>query len=397
MRVPEEYAMGTIRFSVGRYTTRKEIDDAASQVGEAVRRMSGERLGGVQEVVATEVRLTQFTHGMGCACKIRPQYLEGILKDLPVPTDPDVLVSLATSDDAAVYRISPDTAVIQTVDFFTPIVDDPYQFGAIAAANALSDVYAMGGKPLFALNIVGFPENRLPAQVLKDILRGASDKATEAGIHILGGHTVEDTEPKFGMTVTGIIHPDRIIRNDTPEPGDALVLTKPIGTGLVATAMKRGVADAYSAEAAIRSMAELNDKAAAVMSDFDVHACTDVTGFGLLGHLAEMIRPSSVQVKLDLDSIPLLPGAVQYAADNIVPGGTINNKAFVEPVVEYDQKLSEVQKILVNDAQTSGGLLIALPWDSKDDLLAALMEQGITAAACIGRVGEHGVGKIFIG
>ncbi len=397
MRVPEEYAMGTVRFSVGRYTTRKEVEAAIDQVTGAVQRLSGDREAADRVAGAADVKLTQYTHGMGCACKIRPQYLEAILKDLPIPSDPNVLVSLATSDDAAVYRLSDTTAVIQTVDFFTPIVDDPYQFGAIAAANALSDVYAMGGKPLFALNIVGFPDARLPAEVLRDILKGASDKAAEAGIPILGGHTVEDTEPKFGMTVTGIVHPGRIMRNDTPEPGDALVLTKPIGTGLVATAMKRGVADAPAAGAAIRAMASLNKAAADVMAGFDVHACTDVTGFGLLGHLLEMVRSSGMQANLEFDAIPLLPGAMQFAADNIVPGGTVNNKAYVAPFVEYGPAMSEVLKTLVNDAQTSGGLLMALPWDLKDDLVEALRAQGVEDAACIGRIGGPGVGKIFIG
>ncbi|MEE4176153.1 MAG: selenide, water dikinase SelD, partial [Bacteroides sp.] len=186
------------------------------------------------------IQLTHFTHGLGCACKIRPQYLEKVLQDMPQILDPRVLVGTSTSDDAAVYKITDDIAIVQTVDFFTPIVDDPYAFGAIAAANALSDIYAMGARPLFALNIVGFPSNRLPMQVLKDILKGASDKATEAGIPILGGHTVEDNEPKFGMVVTGQVHPKRILTNSGAKPGDVLILTKPIGTGIISTAVKRG-------------------------------------------------------------------------------------------------------------------------------------------------------------
>ncbi len=188
-----------------------------------------------------EIKLTDFTHGLGCACKIRPQYLEQILKDLPLSIDENVIVGTGTSDDAAVYRINKSTAIVQTVDFFTPIVDDPYYFGAIAAANSLSDIYAMGAKPLFALNIVGFPDNRLPIYVLKEILKGASDKAAEAGISILGGHTVEDIEPKFGMAITGMVHPDKVLTNATAKPGDVLILTKPIGTGIISTAVKRGI------------------------------------------------------------------------------------------------------------------------------------------------------------
>jgi selenium donor protein len=254
----------------------------------------------------------------------------------------------------------------------------------------------MGGKPLFALNIVGFPDNRLPAEVLKEILRGAGDKAEEAGIFILGGHTIEDTEPKYGMTVTGVVHPGKILRNDTPEAGDALVLTKPLGTGIIATAMKRGLADELTSLAAIRSMSELNAAAAEVMTQFPVHACTDITGFGLLGHLGEMIKTGGMEVMLNMKDIPFLPGAVRFASNNIVPGGTQNNMAFVESFVDYGNHLSEVQKILVNDAQTSGGLLIALPWEMKDDLVQQLKNRGISGACIIGRVVKKNVGKIFL-
>jgi cysteine desulfurase NifS/selenium donor protein len=397
MQVPLEYAMGTIRFSTGRHTTAKEIEDAIQHVIRVVRKLSGQaEQGEAARIPAGEVKLTQFTHGMGCACKIRPQFLEQILKDLPVPTDPNVLVSLGSSDDAAVYRINDEKAIIQTVDFFTPIVDDPYQFGAIAAANALSDIYAMGGKPLFALNIVGFPDNRLPAEVLQAILRGAGDKAREAGIHILGGHTVEDPEPKFGMSVTGTVHPEKIVKNDTLQTGDVLILTKPLGTGIIATAMKRGLADNTTRDAAIRSMAELNAVAAEVMAEFHVSACTDITGFGLLGHLVEMIKQEGMVVRLNMNAIPFLPGAAGFAANGIVPGGTINNMAFTESFIDYGQTISEVQKLLVNDAQTSGGLLIALPADQEKELLERLKEKGIGTAACIGTAVTKGIAKIFL-
>lgn len=396
MKVPEEYAMGTIRFSTGKLTTEKEINEAVAHIGKAVNRLAGVRNGLPTPEPFDTIKLTRFTHGMGCACKIRPQYLEQVLRDLPLPMDPDVLVSLSSSDDAAVYRINETTAIIQTVDFFTPIVDDPYQFGAIATANALSDIYAMGGKPLFALNIVGFPESRLPMEVLKAILKGASDKAAEAGIHILGGHTVEDTEPKFGLAATGLVHPDKILRNDTVQVGDVLILTKPIGTGLVATAVKRGLATEQARVMATETMSALNDKAAEIISHYPVSACTDVTGFGLLGHLAEMIRTHNMHVELDMQAVPLIDTAEQLAANDIVPGGTLNNMDHVKPLVEYGPGIGRTQQILLNDAQTSGGLLIAIPAAEGPKLVDELRKAGMKQASLIGRVVNNDVGKIFI-
>nr|NQU94553.1 selenide, water dikinase SelD [Bacteroidota bacterium] len=307
MKVPMDYAMGTIRFSTGKHLSEGEVDEAIDIIKTAVEKLKPTSPTTEPIVISTEeVKLTQYTHGLGCACKIRPQYLEKVLQDLPPVFDQNVLVGVETGDDAAVYKINDETAIVQTVDFFTPIVDDPYYFGAIAAANALSDIYAMGAKPLFALNIVGFPDNRLPMQVLKDILKGASDKATEAGISILGGHTVEDTEPKFGMVVTGTIHPEKIISNAAAKEGDALVLTKPIGTGIIATALKKGFADQSIAEAARNVMAQLNDKAASCFEQFGVNACTDVTGFGLLGHLKERVQASAVSAVILANEVPLI-------------------------------------------------------------------------------------------
>jgi selenium donor protein len=293
MQVPIDWAMGTIRFSVGRGTSSEDIDRAAGIVSEAVQRLLPGSVASVPEGTHEkgEYKLTHYTHGLGCACKLRPQALEEILAALPPAMDPDVLVGTDTADDAAVYRVSDEIAIVQTVDFFTPIVDDPYMFGAISAANSLSDIYAMGARPLFALNIVGFPDKRLPLWVLEEILRGAHDKAAEAGISIIGGHTVEDVEPKFGLAVTGIVHPDHVIPNSAALPGDALVLTKPLGVGIISTAVKSGLADEIIAREAGELMATLNRAACEAMVEVGANACTDITGFGLLGHLHS--RPPS--------------------------------------------------------------------------------------------------------
>ena len=242
MDVPIDYAMGTVRFSVGRGTTEEEIDQAVQILTKSLNSLlpQGVSVPSTTANGAREIKLTRYTHGLGCACKLRPQALEEVLANLPPIADPKALVDASTNDDAAVYQVGEDLAVVQTVDFFTPIVDDPYWFGAISAANSLSDIYAMGAQPIFALSIVGFPSNRLPLSVLEEILRGAQEKAQEAGIPILGGHTVDDSEPKYGMAVTGLVHPERILRNSTAQPGDVLILTKPIGLGILTTALKQG-------------------------------------------------------------------------------------------------------------------------------------------------------------
>ncbi|MBU2502566.1 selenide, water dikinase SelD [bacterium] len=399
MKVPPEYAMGTVRFSTGKFLTRKEVEDAADQVIAAVERLRPREAGPVGPVAGPErdsVKLTHFTHGLGCACKLRPQVLEEVVRKLPPVNDPAVLVGTGSSDDAAVYRLDHETAIVATVDFFTPIVDDPYHFGAIAAANALSDVYAMGAQPLFALNIVGFPTNRLPVWVLEEILKGAADKAAEAGIPIVGGHTVDDTEPKFGMAVTGRVHPDRILSNAGARPQDRLILTKPLGLGIITTALKRGLVDPATADEAIRIMAALNRTAAEVMSGFDLSAVTDVTGFGLLGHLREMTIGSGVDAEVVADKVPVIPAAWDHAAAGIVPGGTRDNQAFVADSVDWTDGVSELQKTLLCDAQTSGGLLIAVAAAQADDLVAALREAGVDAAVAIGSIMGPGTGKIRV-
>jgi selenium donor protein len=342
------------------------------------------------------VKLTRFTHGMGCACKLRPQDLEQVLRKLPRVTDPAVLVDAGTSDDAAVYRLRPDLALVTTVDFFTPIADDPFDFGAISAANSLSDVYAMGAKPLFALSVVGFPSRRLPLWVLERILEGAAEVAREAGIFILGGHTVDDTEPKFGLAVTGEVHPDRVVSNATAREGDVLVLTKPIGTGILATAVKRGLADEAVARRLVAVMRQLNKAAAEAMEEVGAHACTDVTGFGLLGHLREMAAASRLDGEIEAGAVPVLEGAREMAAADVVPGGSLDNLEHVSPFVDWSKDLSRVDRLLLADAQTSGGLLIAVPEERLEALLAALRARGVAAARRVGRFEGAGVGRIHV-
>lgn len=397
MGIPEEAARGTIRFSTGRETTPQEIDRAAGCVAEVVVRLRGGEEGAhAPPRAARSAGLTRFTHGLGCACKIRPQILEKIVAAVSTFEDPALLVGSETADDAAVYRIAPDLAVVQTADFLTPIVDEPYAFGAIAAANALSDIYAMGARPLFALNLVGFPVGTLPIDVLEAIVRGASDKAAEAGIPIVGGHSVEDAEPKFGLSVTGTVDPDRVLTNRGARTDDALVLTKPIGLGILSTAARRGAASADSVQESIRIMARLNRQAADVMSRFPVSACTDVSGFGLLGHLHEMTSASGVNAELWVASVPVIREALEWATAGLVPGGTKDNRAFADSWTVWAEDVPEVERLLMCDAQTSGGLLIALPHDQVEPLLAAMAEAGVSTSAVVGGITGPGEGTIRV-
>jgi len=396
MQIPEIFAMGTIRLSVGRMTTEADVEEAATVIADSVRRFHPDTAATTTLSSGDEVRLTHYTHGLGCACKLRPQALEEVLKKLPLPENPDILVDISTSDDAAVYKLRDDLAVVVTVDFFTPIADDPYQFGEISAANSLSDIYAMGAEPLFALNIVGFPTNRLPLSVLEDILAGAQAKAAEAGVSILGGHTVDDTEPKYGMAVVGVAHPDEVLRNSTAWAGDALVLTKPIGTGILTTGIKQDLTEPEDAARAMQSMAMLNKTAATLMRSYPVHACTDVTGFGLLGHLLEMTRSAGLDARLDCSAVPVLPGAIDLAAAGVIPGGTRDNLAFVRDSLVIDKGVSELDQLILADAQTSGGLLIAVEADAAGSLVTELMEGGLPYTAIIGYFTERGDGAIHI-
>jgi selenium donor protein len=368
--------MGTIRFSVGRMTTREEIAIAVEETSKIITRLMPNSAPAAEDHQASEVKLTQFTHGMGCACKIRPQLLEQVLTEMPVPQDARILVGTETGDDAAVFLINEETALVQTVDFFTPIVDDPYTFGAISAANSLSDVYAMGAKPLFALSVVGFPSNRLPMDVLKAILRGANDKAAEAGIAIIGGHTVDDTEPKFGLAVTGQVHPKQIITNAAAQPGDRLVLTKPIGTGILTSARKQGLIGLDEIRVAVKAMAELNDIPSQIMQETGAHSCTDVTGFGLLGHLLGMMKASGTTAQVQALDVPFFEVVRDLAAGGSVPGGTKDNMAFTEPFTEYHASIPLSIRYILNDAQTSGGLIVSLSAAAAEEFIKKMMAAG---------------------
>lgn len=300
-----------------------------------------------------------------------PGALANVLGGLRLPMHPNLLVGLQVSDDAAVYQIDAQTALVQTVDFFPPIVDDPYTFGAIAAANALSDVYAMGGKPVLALAIAAFPDDLDPA-ILQAILQGGADKVAEAGAVVAGGHTVVDKEPKYGLCVTGLVHPTKVTAKANAQAGDILLLTKPIGTGVITTAIKRGVGAPEHLEAAVTSMLLLNKVAAEAAQQVEVHGATDITGFGLVGHADELARNSGVGLRIDAAALPLLPGAAEYAAAGVVPGGLTRNQNFCEQdrAVRYTGIIDPARKLLLFDPQTSGGLLIALPPTAAAELQA---------------------------
>jgi selenide, water dikinase len=302
------------------------------------------------------------------------------------PTDKNVLVGLDRADDAGVYKISDDLALIQTVDFFTPIVDDPYWFGQIAAANALSDVYAMGGTPKTAMNLVAFPVKTMDIGILRAIIQGGVDKLSEAGVVLVGGHSIEDQELKYGLSVTGLVHPQRVLVKRNLRPGDRLVLTKPIGTGIVNTAIKAGMAPAALIARVTRLMAGLNRAAAEVMTRFEVHACTDVTGFGLLGHLAEMVCGSGMGVKVLARQVPLIPEALEYASTGLIPAGAYKNKEFRESMLTFADTVERSRQDVFFDPQTSGGLLISVKADQSMELVAALQNAGIGDAAEIGEV-----------
>jgi selenide,water dikinase len=324
-------------------------------------------------------KLTAQVKAGGCASKLSPKILDQILPRIPRVANANVLVGFDTSDDAGVYRISADLALVQTVDFFTPVVDDPYTFGAIAAANALSDVYAMGGRPLTALSILAWPAGADTA-ILEQILKGGADKIHEAGCVILGGHSVNDPEIKFGYAVTGSVHPDRVKTNAGAQPGDVLVFTKKIGTGVISTALKKGIAKDAHVDGAIAQMLTLNRAGAEAIESLDVHGLTDVTGFGLLGHAREMAMGSKVTLEIDSSRVRFLDGAIEYAEAGAFSGGLGNNREFVASCVEGSSRFDD----LLYDPQTSGGLLIALP--EKD---AMELERTFPAAYRIGKVFER--------
>jgi len=316
--------------------------------------------------------------------------LDKVLAAIPRVTNENVLVGFDTADDAGVYKLTPELALVQTVDFFTPIVDDPYTYGAIAAANALSDVYAMGGQPISALSIVAYPAKG-DLEDLEQILKGGAAKIHEAGCVILGGHSVADDEVKFGYAVTGAVHPNRFKPNSGAREGDILVFTKKLGTGVITTALKRGIASEAHVQSAVDSMLELNRRACEAMLEFDVHGCTDVTGFGLIGHAREMALASSVTIELDTGAVQFLPGALDYARQGALPGGLKNNKDFASCAVEAKREIPAEIENLLYDPQTSGGLLISMPEQD-----ARLLEKRLPNAYRIGRVMSPGAQKIWL-
>jgi selenide,water dikinase len=319
------------------------------------------------------------------------------LKDLPLITDPNLIVGMEHAEDAGVYRLREDLAIIQTVDFFTPIVDDPYVFGQIAVTNALSDVYAMGGRPITAMNIVCFPIRTMAIEVLREILKGGHDKMREAGVLLIGGHSVEDDELKYGLSVTGVIHPDRVLFNKGAVPGDRLILTKPIGTGIASTALKAGLADAALVARSIACMTTLNNRAAELMAKTDaIHACTDVTGFGFLGHALEMAEGSGVGMRIDAAAVPFFPEIRRFVEEGIIPGGLIRNRKFREGQIEISPGCPDWRVDILFDPQTAGGLLIALPAGAAERLLREMHASGIDEAAIVGEVTDSPKGKIRV-
>ncbi len=342
------------------------------------------------------VRLTKIAKRAGCAAKHPPGYLFPLLGRLPPVTDPNVLVGSSTADDAAVYKLDDERALVLTTDFFTPIVDDPYDFGAIAATNALSDVYAMGGRPISALNIVGFPDETLGVEVLAEILRGGAEKAREAGIDIVGGHTIKTDEPIYGLSVTGMVHPDRIASNAGGRPGDVLVLTKPLGLGIVTTAAKQDRDSKNAIVEAIRLMSTLNRGAAEAMATVEVHACTDITGFGLLGHLRNIARASGCVASVQLAKVPVIEAAWGYVRDEIAPGGTHANWRFLNDSVDYASGVDKAAQLVLCDAQTSGGLLIAVAPREAEQLLAELAARHTPCAVVIGTLEAGTPGRLRV-
>jgi selenide,water dikinase len=319
-----------------------------------------------------------------------------VLKSLPEQNHPDLLVGFNQADDSGVVRLSEDTALIFTVDFFPAIVDDPFVFGQVAAANALSDIYAMGGEPLCALNIVCFPTRDLPMDMLSDVLRGGAEKVNEAGAVIVGGHSIKDNELKYGLAVTGKVHPDKIIEIGGAKPGDKLILTKALGTGIYSTALKNGALDRDREKILYEAMVTLNSAASSGMVDAGADACTDVTGFGLLGHALEMAQSSDVTLRIEIGELPVLPGALDYARDGYLTGGGMTNRQFALEELRVEGGLSNEMEMLLYDPQTSGGLLISVPASSAQSYVEMLRSRGIESASVIGEVLEAGEKRLFI-
>ncbi len=348
------------------------------------------------EDVPEKVSLTQFVESAGCASKINQTDLKIVLAGLPAVSDPRILVSADTCDDAGVFKLNDDLALVQSVDVFTPNVDDPYTFGQIAAANSLSDIYAMGGKPLTALSIVGFPIETMSHKVMNQMMRGGIDKMREAGVEVIGGHSIKDTEIKFGFSVTGEVNPKKIITNDKAEPGDVLILTKPLGTGVISFAHQLKRASQEAMEAISRSMAELNKVASEAMVKAGVTTATDVTGFGLMGHLSEMVAQSGVTAEVYVNQVSLYEGVLDCIREEIISGAIERNREYAAQYVSVEEGVSEEIETALYDPQTSGGLLIAINGDQGEEFAKKLKEEGVESATIIGRVVSKSEGKIIL-
>ncbi len=341
--------------------------------------------------------LLQMVEYGGCSAKISPKQLEEILRYLPLPRDPDILVDIDTHDDAGVYRVNDELALVLTTDFFPPVCSDPFEFGQIAAANSISDVYAMGGDPVLALNIMMFPSAKLPMEVYAEILKGGFDKATEAGVRIIGGHTIDDAIPKYGLAVVGYVHPDRIITNAGAEPGDHLILTKPVGTGIVMAAQRLGIARQADIEEAKEVMKLLNKTGAAIMKKFNIKGATDITGFGLAGHLLKMAKAGKVSVNVSMKKVPLIGQTYDLADEGCIPGASFRNLDFAEAGIQFDPGLDYNLRMIAFDAQTSGGLLMSVAPGISGTVLQELHSAGLTSAAIIGEVTVLSDKYIYLG
>lgn len=343
-----------------------------------------------------KIDLLQMVEYGGCSSKISPKLLEEILKYLPLPDDPNILVDIDTQDDAGVYRVNDELALVLTTDFFPPVCSDPYEFGQIAAANSISDVYAMGGDPVLALNIMMFPAAKLPMEAYVEILKGGFDKATEAGVRIIGGHTIDDFPPKYGLAVVGYIHPQKIIANSGAKPGDLLILTKPIGTGIVMAAQRLGMASDYDIAEAKKLMKLLNKTGAEVMKKYNIRGATDITGFGLAGHALKMAKASKVSLEINLKDVPLIGNSYQLIDDGCIPGASFRNLEYAEKDIEFASDLDYNLKMIAFDAQTSGGLLFSAPPDNVRAILEDLRNAGLLNSKVIGYVAGYAGKFIYL-
>lgn len=344
-----------------------------------------------------KVDLLKLVEYGGCSAKIPAKQLEEILKFLPLPSDPNILVDIDTHDDAGVYKINDDLALVFTTDFFPPVCSDPYEFGQIAAANSISDVYAMGGDPVLALNIVMFPAKGLPLEAYAEMIKGGFDKANEAGVRIIGGHTIDDTPPKYGLAVVGFVHPGKIMTNAGARPGDKLILTKPLGTGIIMAAQRMGIADQADIEEAKRQMKLLNRTGAEVMKKYGIRGATDITGFGLAGHALKMARASKVSVNINMKKVPLIGKSYNLVDDGCIPGASFRNLEYCENDTSFAPDLDYNLKMIAFDAQTSGGLLICVSESKSEKVISDLKESGIWLPEIIGSVTEHNDKFLYLG